>query len=83
MAAMVVAGYSSPLMTGMLARNRPEISFRVHLVSTLTFFPVLLLGAWLGGALGASVAKLVYYLLWSAMMAASHWRDLWRTAAAR
>jgi O-antigen/teichoic acid export membrane protein len=68
MLAMVIAIYGFPLTPAMLSMGRPKMVFWVHLSSTVAYFPLLFIFIeWLG-LVGAGVAYVCYYLLWTCIM---------------
>lgn len=68
MLAMVVAVYAFPLQPAMLSMGRPKTTFWVHFCSTIAYFPLLFIFIELMGLVGAGVAYVCYYLLWTGMM---------------
>ncbi len=68
MAAMVVWGIAQPLSPVMMALRKPGVSMMVHLVATLAYVALLTLLVWKLGLVGAGVALLLFYLLWSCAM---------------
>ncbi|QYZ79866.1 hypothetical protein E2N92_10745 [Methanofollis formosanus] len=68
MFAMVIAIYGFPLSPAMLSMGRPKTTFWVHLSSTIVYFPLLFLFLESMGLIGAGVAYVCYYLLWTSLM---------------
>ncbi len=68
MLAMVVAIYGFPLQPAMLSMGRPKTTFWVHLSSTIVYFPLLFIFIEWIGLVGAGVAYVCYYLLWTFIM---------------
>jgi len=73
MLAVVVAVLATPLQPAMLAMGRAKMSFWIHLMTTGLYFPLLVALVSQFGLVGAGIAYLVYYLLWSASMAGLEW----------
>lgn len=68
MLAMVIAIYGFPLTPAMLSMGRPKTSFWIQLSSTIAYFPLLFIFIeWLG-LVGAGVAYVCYYLIWTCLM---------------
>lgn len=68
MLAMVIAIYGFPLQPAMLSMGQPKTTFWVHLLSTIVYFPLLVIFIeWIGLA-GAGIAYVCYYLLWTSLM---------------
>lgn len=68
MLAMVIAIYGFPLQPAMLSMGRPKTTFWVHLLSTIAYFPLLFIFIEWMGLVGAGVAYVCYYLLWTFIM---------------
>jgi len=68
MLAMVIAIYAFPLTPAMLSMGRPKTAFWVHLLSTIAYFPLLFIFIEWMGLVGAGVAYVCYYLLWTFIM---------------
>jgi O-antigen/teichoic acid export membrane protein len=68
MLAMVIAIYGFPLQPAMLSMGRPKTTFWVHLLSTIAYFPLLFIFIEWVGLIGAGVAYVCYYLLWTFIM---------------
>jgi len=71
-AVVSVAGF--PLMPGMLAMGHPHKSFAIHLGSALLFFGVLPGLLYMYGIVGAGIAYLIYYIVWTiSMLLVEYW----------
>lgn len=68
MLAMVIAIYGFPLAPAMLSMGRPKVSFWVHLLSTLAYLPLLFVFIEWIGLVGAGIAYVCYYVLWTYIM---------------
>ena len=68
MLAMVIAIYGFPLQPAMLSMGQPKTTFWVHLLSTIAYFPLLVIFIEWIGLVGAGIAYVCYYLLWTGLM---------------
>ena len=68
MMAIVVATIAFPLQPAMLAMGLPHTTFWVHICSTIIYFLTLFVAVPALGLVGAGVAYLVYYVIWSITM---------------
>lgn len=68
MLAMVIAIYGFPLHPAMLSMGRPKTTFWIHLLSTIAYFPLLFVFIKWMDLVGAGIAYICYYLLWSFIM---------------
>jgi O-antigen/teichoic acid export membrane protein len=68
MLAMIIAIAGFPLQPAMLAMGKPKLSFYVSLITTVLYFIALipLLNAY--SAVGAGIAYVIYYLIWTVLM---------------
>lgn len=76
MLAMVIAIYGFPLQPAMLAMGRPKTTFWVHLLSTIFYFPLLFIFLEHVGLIGAGIAYVCYYLLWTCLMISLEYKIL-------
>jgi O-antigen/teichoic acid export membrane protein len=67
-AAMAVSLFSLPMQCALLATGRPQVSFKINLVSTIIYLVILLPLTSRFNINGAALAYLVYYLCWSVLM---------------
>jgi len=68
MLAFTVSLAGLPLQPAMLARGKPEISFKINLISTIIYLILLLPLSQRYGITGAASAYVVYYVAWTALM---------------
>jgi O-antigen/teichoic acid export membrane protein len=68
MLAMVIAIYGFPLQPAMLSMGQPKTTFWVHLFSTIAYFLLLVIFIEWIGLVGAGIAYVCYYLLWTGLM---------------
>lgn len=68
MLAMIIAIYGFPLTPAMLSMGQPKTIFWVHLLSTIVYFPLLVIFIEWIGLVGAGIAYVCYYLLWTCLM---------------
>jgi len=68
MLAMVIAIYGFPLTPAMLSMGRPKTTFWVHLSSTIAYLPLLFIFIEWMGLIGAGIAYVCYYLIWTFLM---------------
>ena len=68
MLAMVIAIYGFPLQPAMLSMGQPKATFWMHLLSTIVYFPLLVIFIEWIGLVGAGIAYVCYYLLWTGLM---------------
>ena len=68
MLAMVIAIYGFPLHPAMLSMGRPKTTCWIHLLSTIAYFPLLFVFIKWMDLVGAGIAYICYYLLWSFIM---------------
>lgn len=68
MAAMVIWGIAQPISPIMLAMREPELSMKVHLVTTLFYIILLTIIIQSIGLVGAGIALFVFYVLWGLSM---------------
>ena len=70
MLAFTISLAGLPLQPVMLARGRPEISFKINLISTIIYLTLLLPLSRHYGINGAAGAYVIYYLVWTGLMQA-------------
>ena len=70
MLAFTISLAGLPLQPVMLARGRPEISFKINLISTIIYLILLLPLSRHYGISGAAGAYVIYYLVWTGLMQA-------------
>jgi O-antigen/teichoic acid export membrane protein len=68
MLGVVVAIWGFTLQPAMLAMGKPQISFWIHLCSTIVYFILLVSLVTCYGIVGAALAYLFYYFVWSSSM---------------
>jgi O-antigen/teichoic acid export membrane protein len=68
MLAMVIAIFGFPLQPAMLSMGRPKTTLWVHLSSTIAYFPLLFIFIKWMGLIGAGIAYVCYYLIWTFIM---------------
>jgi len=68
MLAMVIAIYGFPLQPAILSMGHPKATFWVHLCSAIAYFPLLFIFVKWMGLIGAGIAYVCYYLLWTCIM---------------
>lgn len=68
MLAAVIAAVAFPLQPAMLSMGRPHMTFWVHIASTAIYFAVLFPMLKGFGLVGAGMAYVVYYAVWSLLM---------------
>lgn len=67
MLAMVIAIYGFPLQPAMLSMGHPKTTFWVHLLSAIGYFSLLFIFIKWMGLIGAGIAYVCYYLLWTCL----------------
>lgn len=68
MLALVIALAALPLQPALLAVGKPEVSFKINLLSTIIYLAVLLPVTRSYGINGAAAAYVLYYIAWAGLM---------------
>jgi O-antigen/teichoic acid export membrane protein len=65
LAAMVVWAFSQPLPPGMMALGKVGMALTIHATATAAYIGLLVIGILLFGIIGAGIALLLFYVIWS------------------